>query len=119
MRPEAPTATRPTGSTAPIKVLRGRFIATASRPATAPSHTLRVKLRTNADPVTAAGATQRRLKIIKAFAPDASRVALLFGGLQMIRDHPLFGVGPQRIHSEFPRYYSGTDLSNFYYGHLE
>ena len=55
----------------------------------------------------------------QAFAPDASRVALLFGGLQMIRDHPLFGVGPQRIHSEFPRYYSGTDLSNFYYGHLE
>src|SRR5207249_12212561 len=55
----------------------------------------------------------------QAFAPDASRLALLFGGLQIIRHHPLFGVGPQRIHSEFPRYYSGTDLSNFYYGHLE
>src|SRR2546425_12625957 len=66
MSPDAPTATRPTGSAAPIKILRGRFIATASRPATAPSHTLRVKLRTNADPVTAAGATQRRPKISKA-----------------------------------------------------
>jgi O-antigen ligase len=55
------------------------------------------------------------------FAPDSGRVALFFGGVQMIYDHPLFGVGPERIHTEFPRYYRGRDLSqtHFYYGHLE
>ena len=74
--------------------------------------------------VGASGLIQHRVMMSfqeQAFAPDAGRVALLSGGLQMIRDHPLFGVGPERIHSEFPRYYSGTDLAraNFYYGHLE
>ena len=39
-------------------------------------------------------------------------------GFHMIRDHPIFGVGPERIHAEFPRYYHGNDLANFYYGHL-
>ena len=44
---------------------------------------------------------------------------MLSAGFRMIRDHPLFGVGPERIHTEFPRYYRGTaDLNNFYYGHL-
>ena len=37
----------------------------------------------------------------------------------MIHDHPLFGVGPQRIVIEFPNYYHGDDLRTFYYGHLE
>ena len=39
----------------------------------------------------------------------------------MIKDHPLFGVGPERIHTEFVRYYRGGNLNqvNFYYGHLE
>jgi O-antigen ligase len=54
------------------------------------------------------------------FAPDTGRVALFIGGVRMIRTHPFFGVGPQRIHTEFPRYYQGRDLSQVkYYGHLE
>lgn len=52
------------------------------------------------------------------FAPDSSRLAMLSVGSRMIRDHPLFGVGPERIHTEFPRYYQGSDLNSFYYGHL-
>jgi putative inorganic carbon (hco3(-)) transporter len=52
------------------------------------------------------------------FAPDSSRLAMIFTGFQMIQDHPFFGVGPERIHTEFPRYYQGNDLANFYYGHL-
>ena len=72
----------------------------------------------------ASGLIQHRISMSfqqQKFAPDAGRVELFFGGLRMIRDHPLFGVGPERIHSEFPRYYSGADLAqaNFYYGHLE
>jgi O-antigen ligase len=55
------------------------------------------------------------------FAPNTGRVELFFAGVQMIEDHPLFGVGPQRIHTEFPKYYRGPDLeaTHFYYGHLE
>src|SRR5205823_4411245 len=52
------------------------------------------------------------------FAPDSGRLKLFDGGIRMIRDHPLFGVGPERIHTEFPRYYQHGDLPN-YYGHLE
>lgn len=54
------------------------------------------------------------------FAPDTGRLAMAFVGLRMIQDHPLFGVGPERIRTEFPRYYTGSDLAsgNFYYGHL-
>ena len=43
---------------------------------------------------------------------------MLFAGFRMIQDHPLFGVGPERIHTEFPHYYRGTSLQDFYYGHL-
>ena len=53
------------------------------------------------------------------FAPDQSRLAYLDVGMQMIRDYPLFGIGPERIHTEFPYYYRGrTGLDTFYYGHL-
>ncbi|HYR91061.1 MAG TPA: O-antigen ligase family protein [Terriglobia bacterium] len=52
------------------------------------------------------------------FAPDTGRVEMLFAGFRMIQDHPLFGVGPERIHTEFPHYFSGGSLSDFYYGHL-
>jgi O-antigen ligase len=52
------------------------------------------------------------------FSPDSSRLAMAVIGFRMIQDHPLFGVGPERIHTEFPRYYQGNDLANFYYGHL-
>jgi O-antigen ligase len=55
------------------------------------------------------------------FVPDSGRVELFFGGVRMIKDHPLFGVGPQRVQLEFPRYYRGNDLARDvpYYGHLE
>jgi O-antigen ligase len=52
------------------------------------------------------------------FAPDSSRLAMAITGFHMIQDHPVFGVGPERIHTEFPLYYHGNDLANFYYGHL-
>jgi O-antigen ligase len=59
------------------------------------------------------------MSLEEGFAPDTSRLDMLWTGLGMIRDNPLFGVGPERIAVEFPRYYAGTnDLSNFYYGHL-
>src|SRR5262249_25465235 len=50
------------------------------------------------------------------FAPDSGRVELFIGGVRMIEDHPIFGVGPERIHTEFPHY--GRSLPT-YYGHLE
>jgi O-antigen ligase len=52
------------------------------------------------------------------FAPDFSRLEMLSTGFRMIQDHPLFGIGPERMHTEFPSYYHGNDLANFYYGHL-
>jgi putative inorganic carbon (HCO3(-)) transporter len=55
------------------------------------------------------------------FGPDSGRIALFVGGMRMIQAHPLFGVGPERIHTEFGRYYRFGNLNkaNFYYGHLE
>jgi len=52
------------------------------------------------------------------FGPDYGRAALLKVGFQMVREHPWFGVGPERISLEFPRYYEG-DPSQFYYGHMQ
>jgi O-antigen ligase len=62
-----------------------------------------------------------RFSFQQQFAPDSGRIELFIGGVRMIRDNPLFGVGPERIHTEFPRYYRGKNLANanFYYGHLE
>jgi O-antigen ligase len=48
----------------------------------------------------------------QGFAPDTARLELFIGGVRMIKDHPLFGVGPERIHTEFPRYYRGSDLKS-------
>jgi len=53
------------------------------------------------------------------FGPDYGRAALLKVGTEMVRQHPLFGIGLNRIPTEFPRYYQGSDLSNFYYGHMQ
>jgi O-antigen ligase len=55
------------------------------------------------------------------FAPDSGRIELFIAGVRMIKDHPLFGVGPERIHTEFPKYYRGSNIADthFYYGHLE
>ena len=52
------------------------------------------------------------------FAPDTGRIEMLFTGTRMVQEHPFFGVGPERISREFPRYYGGDNLNNFYYGHL-
>jgi O-antigen ligase len=53
------------------------------------------------------------------FAPDSARIELFIGGVRMIQDHPLFGVGPERIHTEFPRYHRTNSQLPDYYGHLE
>jgi len=52
------------------------------------------------------------------FGPDVGRLALIKTGIRMVRDHPLFGVGPQRIETEFVRYYGEANLNTFYYGHM-
>ena len=54
----------------------------------------------------------------EGFGPDVGRLALIETGLQMVRDHPLFGVGPQRIETEFVGYYDEDNLDTFYYGHM-
>jgi O-antigen ligase len=52
------------------------------------------------------------------FGPDYGRAALLKAGLQMVEEHPWFGVGLERIPIEFPHYYPG-DSSQFYFGHMQ
>jgi O-antigen ligase len=52
------------------------------------------------------------------FVPDRGRLEMLQVGIGMIRDHPLFGVGPERVVAEFERYYRGEDMANLYTGHL-
>jgi O-antigen ligase len=58
------------------------------------------------------------MSLDKGLATNYSRMVYLTVGERMIRDHPLFGVGPERVDDEFPNYYTGTDLNTFYYGHL-
>jgi O-antigen ligase len=57
----------------------------------------------------------------RAFGPDTGRVELFLAGVKMVKEHPLFGVGPERIRTEFPHYYRWGDVAavNFFYGHLE
>jgi O-antigen ligase len=50
---------------------------------------------------------------------DVGRLKLLKVGLEMVRAHPLFGVGLERIPAEFPNYYKGNDLNTFYIGHMQ
>jgi O-antigen ligase len=50
---------------------------------------------------------------------DVGRIKLLRVGLEMVRAHPLFGVGLERIPAEFPNYYKGNDLNTFYIGHMQ
>ena len=52
------------------------------------------------------------------FGPDVGRLALIQGAAGMIREHPMFGVGPERVGTEFPSYYTGDNLDTFYYGHM-
>ncbi len=55
----------------------------------------------------------------RQFMPDTGRMELWKAGLQMIREHPWVGVGPERVSMEFPHHYRGNNLDNIYYGHLE
>jgi O-antigen ligase len=50
--------------------------------------------------------------------PDTGRIEMASVGVRMIGDHPLFGVGPERVAEEFPGYYRGDDIDNLFYGHL-
>jgi O-antigen ligase len=50
--------------------------------------------------------------------PDTSRLEMASVGVRMLGDHPLFGVGPERVVEEFPAYYRGENLGDMYYGHL-
>ena len=50
---------------------------------------------------------------------DVGRIKLLKVGLEMVRAHPLFGVGLERIPAEFPNYYKANDLNTFYIGHMQ
>ena len=52
----------------------------------------------------------------KDLATNTSRAVYRSVGTEMIKDHPLFGVGPERVKDEFPKYYNGKDIG--YYGHL-
>jgi O-antigen ligase len=54
-----------------------------------------------------------------AFMPVTGRMEAWKAGLQMIREHPWFGVGPERVAIEFRRLYHGPDSANIYFGHLE
>ncbi len=57
------------------------------------------------------------MSLDKDLATNYSRAIYLDVGMKMIKAHPLFGVGPERVHDDFPRYYPGR-LDTFYYGHL-
>jgi len=50
---------------------------------------------------------------------DIGRIKLLKVGIEMVRTHPWFGVGLERIPAEFPKYYKGNDLNTFYIGHMQ
>jgi putative inorganic carbon (hco3(-)) transporter len=52
----------------------------------------------------------------KSLSTNYSRAAYRGVGISMVRDHPLFGVGPERVHDEFLNYYTGPPLD--FYGHL-
>jgi putative inorganic carbon (HCO3(-)) transporter len=52
----------------------------------------------------------------KSLSTNTSRAAYRAVGVKMITDHPFFGVGPERVDDEFPKYYNGSDLG--FYGHL-
>jgi putative inorganic carbon (HCO3(-)) transporter len=57
------------------------------------------------------------MSLDNGLATNYSRKVYLEVGTKMIKDHILFGVGPERVFTEFPNYYGGP-LNTFYYGHL-
>ena len=59
-----------------------------------------------------------RMSFDSGLATNYSRLAYLTVGTEMIKDHPLLGVGPERIDDEFPKYYKAAQPQTFYFGHL-
>ena len=59
-----------------------------------------------------------RMTFDSGLATNYSRAAYLTVGAGMIKDHPLFGVGPERVDDEFANYYKEPDVDTFYKGHL-
>jgi O-antigen ligase len=57
------------------------------------------------------------MSLESGFGPDVARLQYLRVGSRMIQDHPIFGVGPERVDDEFPRYSLDDPLPD-YYGHL-
>jgi exopolysaccharide production protein ExoY len=53
-----------------------------------------------------------------AYYSNAERLQMLRVGLQMIRSHPLMGVGPGRVDGLYLSYLSPTDPVPAYHGHL-
>jgi O-antigen ligase len=58
------------------------------------------------------------MSLDQSLATNYSRTAYFVTGARMIKDHPVFGVGPERIDDEFPKYYQGDAIDTFYIGHL-
>src|SRR5436190_3056380 len=58
------------------------------------------------------------MSLDKNLATNYSRAIYLEVGWKMIKARPLFGVGPERVHDDFPRYYPDKPLDQFYTGHL-
>ena len=63
-----------------------------------------------------------RTRIAESSHPDyysnAERVQMWHVGWRMIREHPLFGVGPGRVEELYPSYLSKSELVPAYRGHL-
>ena len=59
------------------------------------------------------------LSLAGNFAPDYGRGVALKVGIGMVRDHPLFGVGLERVPREFFGYYRGGNIDAIYAGHLQ
>jgi O-antigen ligase len=63
-----------------------------------------------------------RYRIVESFQPDyysnAERLQMWRVGLKMIREHPVFGVGPGRVESLYTSYLAPGDPVPSYHGHL-
>ena len=63
-----------------------------------------------------------RSRVIDSMSPDyysnAERVQMLRVGWQMIRQHPVAGVGPGRVDELYTKYLSPSDPVPAYHGHL-
>jgi O-antigen ligase len=66
--------------------------------------------------------TAVRLRVVKSIDPayysNSERLQMLRVGWQMVRDHPLTGVGPGRIDKLYTSYLASQDPIPAYHGHL-